>query len=174
MYVLDTEMKIYSAVDRKVALEKVLEKLGVAGSTNIKLSCGTNEDKINDSIFVYDNNFRKLSSINIKFENNLNLYHKYLILYNKTNGKIALLYNTHFYMAMKRCQDPLTSIPVYNIEAECMFKINDLWEAIRLIECSTIDVGVEDILKDMYFDMNPLFKPVAQEPKCKKTSKTKK
>ena len=151
-YLLDSELKIYSKADRNIALNQLLEKLGVAGSVDIKISCGSSIDKINKNVFIFNNLLRKLSSVSL-MGNETDAYYKYLIIHNRKNNTVGLLYNTHFYKELKQSKDPTILIPVYNLEVECMFKINDFWEAIRMIECSSIDIGLDEILKSMYFEM---------------------
>lgn len=153
-YSLDSELKIYSKADRLAALNKILEKLGVAGSTNSKIwTQARNSDKIYKYLYMFNTEQRRLQTIvTCNFE--VESYFKYLILCNESKTKVTLLYNTCIYGTK------ITGVNERNIvqtvpdkivlESECALKINDIWEAIRFIECSTIDIGVEEILKDMY------------------------
>ena len=156
-YSLDSELKIYSKTDRKIALEQVIGKLGVAGSTDVKLKCDSkNSDKLNKSLYLFDNIHRSLSPLVPYTYKQHKSYFKYLILYNENKNKIALLYNVCMYETLiegvgtdnRMNTDPDEVV----LEAECLFKINDVWEAVRLIECSAIDIGVEEYLKDIYSD----------------------
>ena len=153
-YSLDSELKIYSKADRLVALNEIIEKLGVAGSTNSKLSIDAkNSDKIYKYLYMFNTEQRRLQTIvTCNFE--VESYFKYLILCNETKTKVTLLYNVCIRGtkitgvtgrgAMRTVLDKII------LEAECVFKINDIWEAIRFIECSVIDIGLDEILKDMY------------------------
>ena len=153
-YSLDSELKIYSKADRLAALNKILEKLGVAGSINVRFSVDANKsDRLYKYLYMFNTEQRRLQTIvTCNFE--VGSYFKYLILYNESKTKVTLLYNTCIYgtkiVGMTGNGSMRSVLDKIVLESECALKINDIWEAIRFIECSTIDIGVEEILKDMY------------------------
>ena len=139
---------IFSKADRLAVLERIIDNLG-AGSTNVKLELNvdTNGYKItnmkNGGIYKWNDVTNKCYPIMVDAMSEYSQYHKYLIIFDKgghDDSSVKLMYNSKLFMRDW----------VWHIEAEAMLTVNDIWNAIHLIEENIIDNVLYEQLEDVY------------------------